>query len=625
MEERREETETTSDFTSIQSELAVARRQVQDTAFQLSELREQYTRLQLEQEQLQEFHHAKTLRMNVTLLEKEKEIQDIYDRENVPLLLPGETIGQTAFLLETVTNVRRKYAKSAAQVSFYFDQLVELLEDIEAKSVEMTTQQTAFFKLSQAYLSAISRVADLQITESTQASVITELQESIRLTREELEETTLDCRHFAHQLQVLRTENQQLKNGENIETFDEIEELRRENEALKNRLKDKELIARVENLITVQEENQAKSMEIQRLNALIADMERSQRQVHPSYSLSTPSPPPSATCRNCTLQNNLTSDLHRKNTILNEQISALHTEITALLAKNKEISDAMNSSEIAFRAANNEIQQINAYCEELKQNLTEIRKDNASLRGQCETLVTINRELERKLRDLEAEYMKILTADANEKDDLYTKLQILGQKYKIDRENFIETIVKLKSERENYKFELQNHPKVPTKMTDLLENQQQEIARLKNSIKTLETMHTEYKNELRERLIEANKSENTQFQANFLRLKEQLASALSQNVLKERQCVALSSELEEVKQRLENVQEQLVLEEEVNRKSREMQEKQAEVVSELQKNMKVMQEKLENEEKRNVSGNENLVRLTSVLYRCRRVSGEVSQ
>ena len=111
---------------------------------------------------------AKELRMQAAMEDKDREVQDVWDRSDAPVALPVGAGAQSVFLMERVVELRRKYARAASKATFFEQKLATLLEEIEGKSLEMTSQQDAFAKLSQAYLSAKADIAVLQATEATQ-------------------------------------------------------------------------------------------------------------------------------------------------------------------------------------------------------------------------------------------------------------------------------------------------------------------------------------------------------------------------------------------------------------------------------------------------------------------------
>jgi len=627
-EEDSADREVASDVESLQRELGIARRQVQDSAFRLAEVKEQCGKLQRDSEALRELMRAKELRMQAAMEDKDREVQDVWDRSDAPVALPVGAGAQSVFLMERVVELRRKYARAASKATFFEQKLATLLEEIEGKSLEMTSQQDAFAKLSQAYLSAKADIAVLQATEATQTSVITELQVSIQSRETALRTTTQDCQDLASQVRRLIAENQRLKGGEqSLERGLDVEDLQRENWALRKRLGDREVLAREEATLNAQAEVREREWEIEQLRQQFAQLQKDQQ-----LRSSPPSCKSPATCLDCAVKDSSMSGLQLQLAATEQREFVLQTELCAVHETWSQYSAKLTHTEVALNAANEEAARLRTQNETFSQQLANALKDNGRLRSQCEGMIVTNGALGPRLAALEAEHMRIVSQEIAEKDALYSKFKHMETHANSDKERLTAAILKLKAEHENLLFELQSQARsTPTQATS---DHQAQINRLKSTLQALESTHLQQTTDMRSRLVEASKTEATQGHSSFLRLREQLAAAVTHSQLREGQCVALSRELEGAKGKIAELEvgyaqlqtdidsaatQKQHTDEEVDRRIRALQEKYSHILSELQMSTqacKALQEKLSAEEKTKKVDTASLLKLTAVLHRC---------
>ena len=615
--------ESQSKANSMQTELGIARRE-------LAEVKDQCSKLQRENEALRELMRAKELRMQAALEEKDREIQDVWDKSDGPMDIPAEVGGQAAFLMQRVMELRRKYARAASKSTFFEQKLVSLLEEIEAKSTEIAKQQEAFAKVSQAYLSTNAQLEKLQAIEATQAAAITELQVSLHSEQAAVQATTQDCQDLAWQVRTLMAENERLKgNGgrESGETgMEEMEDLQRENWGLKRRLREQEMLARAEATIAAQKEIQAKEQEIEQLKQEITALHTYQQSLSPS-------PPfkPPATCMSCTGNDSLMSSLQLQLAAAEQREFVLQTELCAVHEAWKQHSANLTHTETALSAAREEITRLKAQNDAFSQHIAIALKDNARMRGQCEGLMGVNSNLTTRLTALEAEHMRLMTSEAQDKDTLYSQLKHLQASANRDKVRLTTAVISLKSEHENLLFELQNQTRFTASRGT--SEQEMQIKTLKSTLRTLESTHTQQTADIRARLVEAARVEATQGQTSFIRLREQLSAALTQSQIKEMQYEAIVRELEEVKKQkvdLEGCYAQLQtdsclravdkqqISEETDRNLRELQEKYANLLNELNasvQNSKILQDKLNMMQRAKTVDTSSLLKLTTVMFR----------
>lgn len=620
-----------SDVDSLQRELGIARRQVQDSAFRLAEVKDQCGKLQRDSEVLREVMKVKELRMQAALEEKDREIQDMWDRSDGPVVLPVGAGAQSAFLMERVADLRRKYARAASKATFFEQKLATLLEEIEGKSLEMMSQQDAFAKLSQAYLSANAHIAELQATEATQASVITELQASLQSQQTALQATTQDCQDLVCQVRRLIAENQRLKGREQSSEagLDEVEDLQRENLALKKRLRERETLARAETTLTAQAEIREKEREIEQLQLQVADLQAGQ-QLH---STRPPCKSPFA-CLDCTTKDSCISGLQLQLAAAEQREFVLQTELCAVHEAWSQYNTQLTHTEAALNTANQEAERLKIQNETFSQQLATALKDNGRLRSQCEGMAVSNNTLGPRLAALEAEHVRVVSQETAEKDALYSKLKHLEINASSDKERLTVAIVKLRAEHENLLFELQSQTRSTPIPSQVILDQQAQINQLKSTLQALESAHLLQTTDMRSRLVEASRAEATQGQSSFLRLREQLAASVAQSQLREGRCQALGIELEEAKGKIAELEvgyaqlqtdidtaamQKQQTDEIADRRIRALQEKHSHLLNELQtstQNSKALQEKLSEAQKTRKVDTASLLKLTAVLHRC---------
>lgn len=607
----------------MQRELGIARRE-------LAGVKEQCSKLQRDNEALRELMRAKELRMQAAMEEKDREIQEVWDRSDGPVDMPTEAGGQVAFLMQRVMELRRKYARAASKSTFYEQKLVSLLEEIEAKSTEIASQQDAFARVSKAYLATNARLEELQATEATQVAVITELQVSLHSQQAAVQATTQDCQDLAWQVRTLMAENEHLKGSGGRESGDkgmeEMEDLQRENWGLKRRLREQEMLARAEVTIAAQKEIQAKEHEIEQLKQQITELHTVQQSLAPSLPFQA-----STTCMSCTDKDSLMSSLQLQLTAAEQREFVLQTELCAVHEAWKQHSANLTHTETALSSANEEITRLKTQNDAFSQHIASALKDNARMRGQCEGLMGVNSNLTTRLSALEAEHMRVVTSEAQAKDTLYTQLKHLQASATRDKLRLTSAIITLKSEHENLLFELQNQTRFTAPQGT--SEQQKEINTLKSTLRTLESVHVQQTADIKARLVEAARVEATQGHSSFVRLREQLSAALTQNSIKDMQYEAIMREVEEVKKQkadLEGCYAQLQtdsrllavnkqqISEETDRNMRELQEKYANSLNELrasEQNLKTLQDKLNMMQKTKNVDTSSLLKLTTALYR----------
>jgi hypothetical protein len=408
--------------------------------------------------------------------------------------------------------------------------------------------------------------------------------------------------------------------------MEEMEDLQRENWGLKRRLREQEMLARAEVTIAAQKEIQAKEHEIEQLKQQITELHTVQQSLSSSPPFQAPT-----TCMSCTDKDSLMSSLQLQLTAAEQREFVLQTELCAVHEAWKQHSANLTHTETTLSAANQEITRLKSQNDAFSQHIASALKDNARMRGQCEGLMGVNSNLTTRLSALEAEHMRVVTSEAQAKDTLYSQLKHLQASATRDKLRLTTAIITLKSEHENLLFELQNQTRFTAPQGT--SEQQKEINTLKSTLRTLESVHVQQTADIKARLVEAARVEATHGQSSFIRLREQLSAALTQNSIKDMQYEAVMRELEEVKKQkadLEGCYAQMQtdsrllavnkqqISEETDRNMRELQEKYANSLNEFhasEQNLKTLQDKLNIMQKAKNVDISSLLKLTSMVYR----------